>query len=376
MIDVQRLDLSSKKEKNEFVMFPFTLYKDVEQWVPPFISDMKMMLDTKKHPFYEHSIAEYYVAKKNDVIVGRLGVMENKPFNKVHETKKAQFYFFDSIDDQEVANSLFERGFEWCRKHDLDTVIGPKGLSAFDGYGIQIEGFENRQMMTMMNYNFPYYQKLVETVGFEKEVDFVSCYINSAKFVLPEKAQLVVQRVREKGKFKVITFQSKKELKKWAKRIGEAYNKTFINNWEYYPFSDREVQYIVDQLMIVADPKLIKIITYNDDVIGFLLAFPDISEALQRQKGRITPWGVLDIMLEFKRTKWVSLNGAGVLPEYHGSGGNVLLYDEMAKSFKDYDQYIHGELTQVAETAVQMRKDLISMGGSAYKNHRVFRIKI
>ena len=376
MTDVQRLDLSSKKEKNEFVMFPFTLYKDVEQWVPPFISDMKMMLDTKKHPFYEHSIAEYYVAKKNDVIVGRLGVMENKPFNKVHETKKAQFYFFDSIDDQEVANSLFERGFEWCRKHDLDTVIGPKGLSAFDGYGIQIEGFENRQMMTMMNYNFPYYQKLVETVGFEKEVDFVSCYINSAKFVLPEKAQLVVQRVREKGKFKVITFQSKKELKKWAKRIGVAYNKTFINNWEYYPFSDREVQYIVDQLMIVADPKLIKIITYNDDVIGFLLAFPDISEALQRQKGRITPWGVLDIMLEFKRTKWVSLNGAGVLPEYHGSGGNVLLYDEMAKSFKDYDQYIHGELTQVAETAVQMRKDLISMGGSAYKNHRVFRIKI
>ncbi|PKN84133.1 MAG: hypothetical protein CVU46_15030 [Chloroflexi bacterium HGW-Chloroflexi-8] len=376
MTDVQRLDLSSKKEKNEFVMFPFTLYKDVEQWVPPFISDMKMMLDTKKHPFYEHSIAEYYVAKKNDVIVGRLGVMENKPFNKVHETKKAQFYFFDSIDDQEVANSLFERGFEWCRKHDLDTVIGPKGLSAFDGYGIQIEGFENRQMMTMMNYNFPYYQKLVETVGFEKEVDFVSCYINSAKFVLPEKAQLVVQRVREKGKFKVITFQSKKELKKWAKRIGVAYNKTFINNWEYYPFSDREVQYIVDQLMIVADPKLIKIITYNDDVIGFLLAFPDISEALQRQKGRITPWGVLDIMLEFKRTKWVSLNGAGVLPEYHGSGGNVLLYDEMAKSFKDYDQYIHGELTQVAETAVQMRKDLISMGGRAYKNHRVFRIKI
>jgi len=303
-------------------------------------------------------------------------VMENKPFNKVHDTKKAQFYFFDSIDDQEVANSLFERGFEWCRKHILDTVIGPKGLSAFDGYGIQIEGFENRQMMTMMNYNFPYYQKLVETIGFEKEVDFVSCYIDSSKFILPEKAQLVAKRVREKGKFKVITFPNKNELKKWAKRIGEAYNKTFINNWEYYPFSDREVQYIVDQLMVVADPKLIKIITYDDNVIGFLLAFPDISEALQRQKGRITPWGILDIMLEFKRTKWVSLNGAGVLPEYQGSGGNVLLYDEMAKTFKDYDQYIHGELTQVAETAVQMRKDLISMGGRAYKNHRVFRIKI
>ena len=376
MVNVEVVDLKSKKEINDFVMFPFTLYKGVSQWVPPFINDMKIMLDQKKHPFYEHSVAEYYIARQNSQIVGRLGVMENLPFNKVHETKKAQFYFFDSIDDQTVANALFERGFEWCRKRGLDTIVGPKGLSAFDGYGIQIEGFDLRQMMTMMNYNFPYYQTLVETLGFEKEVDFVSCYIDSAKFVLPEKAQLVAKRVREKGKYKVVNFSSKKELRKWAKRIGEAYNKTFINNWEYYPFSDREVKYIEDNLMVVADPKLIKIITYNDEVIGFLLAFPDISEALQRNKGRITPWGILDIMREFKRTRWVSLNGAGVLPEYHGSGGNILLYDEMAKTFGGFEQFIHAELTQVAEFAVQMRKDLINMGGRAYKNHRVFRKSI
>lgn len=373
MIEVNVVNLHSKKEINDFVMFPFSLYKGVPQWVPPFISDMKLMLNQKKHPFYEHSEAEYFIARQNNEIVGRLGVMENKPFNKVHETKKAQFYFFDSIDDQNVVQNLFERGFEWCKKRDLDMIVGPKGLSAFDGYGIQIEGFEHRQMMTMMNYNFPYYQKLIENIGFEKEVDFVSCYIDSANFVLPEKAQLVAQRVREKGKYKVINFKSKNELKKWANRIGEAYNKTFINNWEYYPFSGREVKYIVDNLMVVADPRLIKIITYNDEVIGFLLAFPDISEALQRNKGKITPWGILDISREFKKTNWVSLNGAGVLPEYHGSGGNVLLYDEMAKTFKDYDQFIHGEFTQVAESAVQMRKDLISMGGKAYKNHRVFR---
>jgi hypothetical protein len=376
MIDMQLLDLNSKKEINDFVMYPFELYKGVEQWVPPFIGDMKLMLNTKKHPFYEHSEGEFYIARKNNAIVGRLGVMENKPFNRVHDTKKAQFYFFDSIDDQEVANALFERGFEWARKRGLDTMVGPKGLSAFDGYGIQIEGFENRQMMTMMNYNYPYYQKLVEAIGFEKEVDFVSCYIDSSNFVLPEKAQLVAKRVREKGKFKVITFQNKRELKKWATRIGEAYNNTFVNNWEYYPFSDREVKFIADNIMIVADPRLIKIIVYEEKVIGFLCAFPDISEALQRQKGRITPWGLLDILGEFKRTNWVSLNGAGVLPEYHGSGGNVLLYDELANTFRDYNQYVHAELTQVAESAVQMRKDLISMGGRAYKNHRVFRMKI
>ncbi len=128
--------------------------------------------------------------------------------------------------------------------------------------------------------------------------------------------------------------------------------------------------------MVVADPQLIKIITYDEKVVGFLLAFPDLSEALQRQKGKITPWGIIDIMREFKKTNWVSLNGAGVLPEFQGRGGNILLYDELVKTFRQYDQYIHGELTQVAETAVQMRKDLISMGGKAYKNHRVYIKKI
>lgn len=372
MINVEKLDLSSKKLKNDFVMFPFKLYKDVPQWVPPFIGDIRLMLDPKKHPFYEHSVAEFFMAFKNGELAARLAVMENLPFNKVHEVKKAQFYLFDSIDDQEVANAIFERGFDWARKRGLDTIVGPKGFSAFDGYGIQIEGYEFRQMMTMMNYNFPYYRTLVENIGFEKEVDFVSCAIDSSHFNLPEKAQLVAQKVRERGKFKVVGFESKKELKKWAQKIGEAYNKTFINNWEYYPFSEREVKFIADNLMVVADPKLIKIILYNDEVIGFLLAFPDISEALQRMKGRITPWGILDLMREFKKTRTVSLNGAGVLPEYQGRGGNVLMYDEMARTFKDYDQYEFGELTQVAETAVQMRKDLISMGGKAYKNHRVY----
>jgi hypothetical protein len=129
---------------------------------------------------------------------------------------------------------------------------------------------------------------------------------------------------------------------------------------------------VVDTIMIVAVPKLIKLISYNEDIVGFLFGFPDISSALQRHNGKINPISVADILLELKRTKMISLNGAGVLPEYHGRGGNALMYYEMEKTLLD-SQYEHGELTQVAETAVQMRKDLITAGGKAYKNHRVFR---
>ena len=158
---------------------------------------------------------------------------------------------------------------------------------------------------------------------------------------------------------------------KHAWEIGDAYNHTFVNNWEYYPLSKGEVKLLLDNLLVVANPKLIKLITHNDEIVGFLLAFPDITSALQRHGGKITPLALIDIMLEMKKTKWVSVNGAGVLPQFHGLGGNAILYAEMEKTIKDFG-FEHCEMTQVAETAEQMRKDLINLGGQPYKNHRIF----
>jgi galactokinase/mevalonate kinase-like predicted kinase len=149
------------------------------------------------------------------------------------------------------------------------------------------------------------------------------------------------------------------------------YNDSFVNNWEYYPLTEREIDFLLENLLTVADPRLIKIITHNDDAIGFLFGFPDLSAAFQRAKGHLLPFGLIDIMLEMKRTKWISLNGAGVLPEYQGVGGNALLYVEMENTMRDYN-FEHADLTQVAETAVQMRHDLENLGGKAYKNHRVY----
>ena len=373
MITIETVDLSSKQQVNEFVQFQYDLYKGVKQFCPPFFNDIKLMLNKNKHPFFKRSEGEFLVAKKDGKIVGRLGIFINKPFNEYHKVSKAQFYLFECIDDQEVANQLFEAAFAWCRERGMTDVVGPKGLSSFDGYGILVEGYEHRQMMTMMNYNFDYYPRLLEAIGFEKEVDFVSCYMHATEFSIPDKVREVARRVEERGSFKILSFKNKRQMMRdWADKIGQAYNDTFVNNWEYYPLSQEEVKLLVDNLMVVADPKLVKIITYDNEIVGFLLAFPDISEALQRHNGRITPLAIIDLMLELKKTKWVSINGAGVLPQFHGRGGMALLYREMEKTVKDYG-FVHGEMTQVAETAVQMRKDLLSLGGQPYKNHRVYR---
>jgi hypothetical protein len=376
MLTIEKVDTDNKQQVKRFVELPYSLYKDCPQWVPPLYIDAYLLLNRKKHPFFGHSEADFFLAVRDGEVVGRICAANNMPFNEYHKTKKAQFYAFDAINDLEVARALFDAVIDWSKGLGLDILIGPKGLSPFDGYGIQIEGFEHRQMMTMMNYNYDYYPKLVEILGFEKEVDFVSCYLPADSFKIPERVENIAKRVMERGDLKVKKFKNKRELIQWAPRIGAAYNKAFIHNWEYYPFSAGDIQYAVDNIFLVADPRLIKIILHKDEIVGFLFAFPDVSAALQRAKGRLFPFGLIDILLEMKRTKTISGNGMGILPEYQGTGGNALLYYEMGKTVFGFNKFEHVEMTQVAETTRQMRADLKNLNGVEYKNHRVYRKNI
>jgi hypothetical protein len=375
MLRVDKIDTNDKAIVKRFVRIPYRLYKNYPQWVPPLFMDVETQLNRKKHPYYEHSDADFFIATRDGRDVGRIAALENKHFNEFHKTQQAQFYLFECEDDQEAANALFERAIDWAKGRGLNRIVGPKGFGALDGYGILVDGYEHRQIMNMMNYNYPYYVKLVENLGFTKEVDFVSCYMSRDAFHLPERVYKIVERVKSRNNMGVQDFKTKNDLRAWANKIGKLYNDSFVNNWEYFPLTEREIKFILQTILDVADPRLIKIITHNDDAIGFLFGFPDLSAGMQRAKGKLLPFGLIQIMLDMKRTKWISLNGAGVLPEYQGAGGNALLYVEMEKTLHNYN-FEHADLTQVAETAVQMRKDLENLGGKAYKNHRVYQKQI
>jgi len=372
MITIRKVDIHSKDEVDRFVQVPFDLYEGHPQWVPPFITDIKTMMNPAKHPYYDHSDAEFFIAEKDGVAVGRIAALENKPFNIYHDKKDAEFYLFECVNDQEVANTLFETVFGWARKRGLNKLVGPKGFGPLDGYGIQIEGFEHRQMMNMMNYNYPYYRDLVENLGFTKIVDFVSSYIQPQHFQLPPKVRKAAGIAKKRGTFKVLDFKNKRELKQWAGRIGEAYNKAFVDNWEYYPLTQREIDFVVDNVMTIVDPDLIKIIVKEGEVVGFVFPFPDVSAAMQKNRGKLGPISILRLLLEIRRTEWISFNGVGILPEYQGLGGNAIMYAELEKAMHADTQFVHSELTQVAETAEQMRKDLKNLGVQFYKNHRVY----
>jgi len=371
MLIIEKVDMDNKKQVKRFVELPYRIYANCLQWVPPLNVDAYNQLNRKKHPFHEHSDVEFFLAVRDGHDVGRIAVIENKPFNDYHKTHKADFYLFECENDLEAATALFNIAFEWARARELDVVVGPKGFGPLDGYGLLTFGHEHRQ--TMLNYNHAYYQQLVEAQGFEKEVDFVSCYLPADQFKIPDRVEQIAERVMQRGHLEVKKFKNKKELLSWADRIGTAYNDAFVNNWEYYPLSQREIDFVVENILTIADHRLMKIITHGDDVVGFLFAFYNVSAALQRAKGKLFPFGLLDILMEMRRTKTVSVNGMGILPQFQGHGGNALLYYAMGKTLLEFQQFVHVEMTQVAETTEQMRADLKNLNGIEYKNNRVYR---
>ena len=373
MIEIIQVNVQDKKEREKFIRIQFELFQDVPQWVPPFIADIHMMMNKKKHPYYEHSDADFFIALEDNQPVGKIAALENKPFNQFHQKRDAEFYLFDCIDDQEVANALFGKVIEWAKNRGLNRLVGPKGFGPLDGYGIQIEGFEHRQMMNMMNYNFPYYRDLVEKLGFIKAVDFVSSYSRPDQFVPPEKVERAAAIALKRGSFEVLNFKNKQHLRRYAPQIGQAYNKAFVNNWEYYPLSPREIDFVVSNVMTIVDPDLLKVILKNNEIVGFTFPFPDVSAAMQRNKGKLGLIEIIRLFSEVKKTDWITFNGVGILPEYQGLGGNAIIYVELGKAMKSKPQFRNSELTQVAETAEQMRKDLANLGVRFYKNHRVYK---
>ena len=373
MLTIEEVDTNNRAQVKRFVELPYRLYRDCPQWVPPLYVDAYMYLNRRQHPFHEHSNVDFFLAVRNGRDVGRIAVIENKPFNKYHGVRKSNFYFFDCENDAEAAGTLFNRVASWSAAHQLDTIVGPKGMGPLDGYGALVFGYEQQQTMTMLNYNYPYYQQLIEAQGFTKEVDFVSCYLPADKFQIPGRVQKIAERVMQRGGLQAKKFGKKRELISWASRIGKAYNAAFVNNWEYYPLTQREIDFVVQNIMTIADHRLIKIITHGEEVVGFLFAFHDVSAALQRARGRLFPFGLIDILLELKRTHTVAVNGMGILPQHQGHGGNAILYSEMGRTLFEFKQFTHIEMTQVAETTEQMRADLKNLNGVEYKNHRVYR---
>jgi GNAT superfamily N-acetyltransferase len=370
-VDVRTINPAQRRDVKKFVEFPFTLYTGCPQWSPPLVSTVKLAINRKKHPFYNHSDASFIIAERNGEVVGRIAVLDNRRYNDYNHTRVAFFYYFDTVDDVSVTQALFDKAADWARTRGLTTLLGPKGMMRADAYGILVEGFEYVAALGMP-YNYPYYATLVTAVGFEKELDYVSGYLEQGD-ELPERIFQLVDKVKQRSGFWVKKFASKKELKSWIPAIQRVNNVAFTDVWGYYPIDDAEVQMIGKQLLAVADPRLLKLVMKGDDIAGFAFIFPDITETLQAIKGRLWPFGWARLLLALKQTRRLNGNGIGLLPEYQGFGATALLYSEFEKTFKQRNA-IWCEVAQAMETNIKSLGDMNAVGVKWHKRHRVYRL--
>jgi len=370
-MNIRKIDTANRKETRQFVQFPNELYRHCPQWVPLPLSDGLTQLN-RRGAFFLHSEADFFVAEDGDHILGRICIMENRHYNDFHQARHAFFYLFDAIDDVEVARSLFEVAIEWSRARGLDTLVGPKGFVPFDGIGMLYQGFEHRPAMGVP-YNHAYYNRFMEALGFEKEIDFTSFHVDARAFKMPERIHRVAQRVQERRQLRVKTFASQAEVRRWVPALVETYNKVFVNNWEYVPVTFEETTELTKRMLQIVQPKHIKLILNRyDEVVGFLLTFLDISEALQRTGGKLFPFGWLRLLIALQRTRWINVNGMGILEEYQGLGGNAILYHELEKTLRQ-GGFEQADLVQMADTVIHMLADVRTMGAKPYKVHRVYR---
>lgn len=369
---VRQLDTSQRRDLRTFIGFPFELYRDCPQWVPPLLPGMRFALDRERYPFYRHSDAGFFVVESEGQVLGRITAIENRRYNEFHGVRAAFFYYFEVVDDVQAAQILFDTAFDWARQRNLDVMYGPKGLLRADGHGALVEGFEHRPALNVP-YNHPYYDALISGAGFEKELDYLSGYL-SAGYEVPQRVHDIAERVKARRGYQIRTFANKGELRQLVPLIQEIYERAFVQVWGYYPVDIAEIEVLVERILPIADPRLIKIVMAGQDPIGFIFAYPDISAAIQRTRGRLWPFGWIQLKLETRRTSWVNFNGVGVIPEYQGLGANAVLYSELAKTFEAYgSQFEHGDYVQVAEINLQSLGDATLLGFPMYKRHRVYR---
>jgi len=354
-----------------YVEFPFRLYRESLLWVPPFVNEVRTQLDPRRHPFYQHSEATFFLALEGDEVVGRIAVLDNIRHNQYHGKRTAFFYHFDVVNDRAVSRALFDAAFDWARGRGLDLMWGPKGFIAIDGQGLLVEGFEHRPALGVP-YNYFYYGELLEDAGFEKQLDFISAYLDR-QMGIPERFLEVAEKVKQRRGFRTVRFRTKAELRALVHRVMAVYNESFVEVQGYVPVTEAEARAIGDRILAVADPRLITLLMKGDEVVGFVLAYPDLSAAVQRCRGRMWPTGWYHLLREFKRTRWLNLNGGAILEPYRGLGGNALLYAELYRTLIEHTQYQYADLVQVQETNTRMIQELKAAGVKPYKKHRVYR---
>ena len=328
MINV--VEVKTKKEIKRFINFPIKLYKGNNYFVPPlYMDEMKMF--KPDYTYYDQAEAICFNAYKDDKMVGRIQGIIQRAANDKYNQKRVRFTRFDAIQDDEVTKALFDAVANWAKNKGMDEMVGPLSFSDLEREGLLIEGFEEPQTFEEQ-YNYPYYQKLLENYGFEKEVDWTESQIRLNETMAP-KIKKLAETIMKRYGFHFGQAKSTKDfLKKYSDGVFEILDKTYVDVYGTVPFTDRMKKLLISNFNLIIDLRFVCVILdKNEEIVSFGLTLPGIAEAVKKSNGHLTLPTILRILKTVKKPKVIDFALIGVAENYREKGVVVIILNEIMK---------------------------------------------
>lgn len=320
----------SKGDIKKFVQFPFDLYKDNAYWVPPIKNDEIKSITPTENPAFNYNKAAFWMVEKDHKVVGRIGAIISPASNEKNNELLCRFTRIEFIDDTEVSKALIDTAIAYAKENGMTGIHGPLGFTNLDHQGMLIEGFEKLPSIAS-EYHMPYYQKHIEALGFEKEMDWVEFRIKIFKEI-PEKAVKLNELIKKRYDLNVIHFETSKELKPYGYKAFHLLNNAFSDLFSFVKMPDDLLEFYINKYIEVLNPKFVKVIEDKDNnVIGFIISLPSLSEAMQKAKGSLMPFGWTYIMKALKHPKVVDLMLTAIHPDWQAQGVSAILITELQK---------------------------------------------
>ncbi|UCC75238.1 MAG: N-acetyltransferase [Gemmatimonadota bacterium] len=369
-VSVEVKPVETRAERRTFVRLPWRIYPGrYPAWVPPLLVEERKRIDPRKNPFFDHGAVQLFLAYKDGEVAGRIAAIENTLHNEFHDDKVGFFGFFESVDDQEVAKALLDRAAEWVGGRGLDTLRGPTSFSTNEECGLQIDNFESSPYV-MMAYNPPYYVDLLEGCGLTKVKDLLAYEIRAEQFDHPRfgKLQQLIERYGRDVQIRSIRMDRFEEE---VALVRELYNTAWERNWGFVPMTDAEVDHMAKQLKPVVDPDLALIGEVDGEPVGFLLALPDVNQAIRHANGRLFPFGLFKLLWHMRRVSGVRVITLGIVEAHRGGPLAPMFYLEIHKRGTSKGHRV-GESSWVLEDNQALRMGVEKMGYEPYKTYRLY----
>jgi GNAT superfamily N-acetyltransferase len=332
-----------------------------------------LLLDRTKNPFFEHAEAEYFLAERGGQVVGRIAAISNRLHNQTHHDRVGFFGFFESIDDQAVADALLATAAEWCGSRGHTVLRGPASFSTNDECGLLVDGFETPPTL-MMPHNPRYYVTLLEGAGFAKAKDLLVYQGgHPTRYApVPERLARGTELIRQRMGITLRPLDMKR-FEQEVELIKELYNAAWEKNWGFVPMTEHEIDHLAEQFKPVVIPELVPIAEKDGKVIAFGIALPDLNVVFQRNRsGRMFPM-ILKLLwaLKTRKIRRARILLLGVLPEYRGKGVDAMLYHWIWTMSGERGIY-WGEAGWILEDNPAMNAGLEKMTFRVYKTYRLY----